>query len=110
MKADPFLTTLGLAARARKVVSGEEAVLRAIRTGQAKLVILARDAGPNTGKAVRDKCRSYGVTLIEGPDRYALGTAIGKASRVALAVVETGFARLLLEHLARAREAEREAP
>lgn len=39
-----FLQLLGLAMRAGKVVSGEELVIREIRSGKAQLVILAEDA------------------------------------------------------------------
>ena len=45
-----FLQLLGLAMRAGKVVSGEELVIREIRSGKAQLVILAEDAKKNTEK------------------------------------------------------------
>lgn len=41
---------LGLAMRARKLITGEELVVKAIRQGQVKLVILASDASANTRK------------------------------------------------------------
>ena len=45
-----FLQLLGLAMRAGKVVSGEELVIREIRSGKAQLVILAEDAAKKTRK------------------------------------------------------------
>lgn len=45
-----FLQLLGLAMRAGKVVSGEELVIREIRSGKAQLVILAEDAKKKHGK------------------------------------------------------------
>ena len=46
---------LGLAARARKVISGEELVVKEIRNGNAKLVLLASDAAGNSSKKYINK-------------------------------------------------------
>ena len=56
-----LLQLLGLAARARKVISGEELVVREIRNGNAKLVLLASDAAHNSSKKIQDKCTYYNV-------------------------------------------------
>ena len=50
---------LGLANRARKIISGEELSLKEIQNGKAKLVLLSADASANTAKKITDKCRSY---------------------------------------------------
>ena len=44
---------LGIAARARKVISGEELVVKEVRNGNAKLVLLANDASKNSSKNSR---------------------------------------------------------
>ncbi|ASS91520.1 MULTISPECIES: YlxQ family RNA-binding protein [Aeribacillus] len=91
---------LGLAYRARKVISGEELVLKEVRNKRAKLVLLADDASSNTKKKITDKCTFYKVPLVIAPNRYELGQSIGKEERVVVAVTEEGFAkklRLLLE-------------
>ena len=49
------LSYLGLAMRAGKIVTGDEAVLKAVRSSEAKLVVLAGDASDNTQKKFRDK-------------------------------------------------------
>ncbi|WP_214740172.1 MULTISPECIES: YlxQ family RNA-binding protein [unclassified Exiguobacterium] len=90
---------LGLAARARKVTMGEEFVLKDVRAGRAKLVILAGDAGASTKKRVTDKCTSYQVPLIEVSDRYTIGAALGKDMRVVVSVTESGFANKLKQLL-----------
>lgn len=90
-----FFQLLGLAQRARKLTSGEELVLQAVRDGQAKLVILATDAGKNTAKKITDKCHSYEVPLLEVGTRVELGTAIGKGERVVMAVTDEGFCQKL---------------
>lgn len=92
MTNNAILQLLGLAARARKVISGEELVIKEIRSGKAKLVLLASDASANTSKKIKDKCTYYNVELHVFGDRYDLGHATGKESRVSLAITDTGFA------------------
>ena len=87
------LQLLGLAARARKIVSGEELVIKEIRNGNAKIVLLASDAAANASKKVTDKCKYYNVELHVFGDRYDLGHATGKEARVALAITDSGFAK-----------------
>lgn len=86
---------LGLAARARKVISGEELVIKEIRSGKAKLVLLASDASANTAKKIQDKCTYYNVEYRVFGDRYDLGHATGKETRVSLAIMDAGFAKKL---------------
>lgn len=95
MTANKALARLGLAMKAGKLMSGEEQVLGAIRSGAAKLVVMAADASARTRKVVSDKCRSYAVPLLVGFSRYELGAAIGKPERVLLAVTDRGFAELI---------------
>ena len=64
--------------RAGKLVTGDEIVLKAIRSSEAKLVIVAGDASANTQKKFHDKCGTYKVPLVIGFDRDSLGSSIGK--------------------------------
>ncbi|QJD83334.1 YlxQ family RNA-binding protein [Cohnella herbarum] len=93
--ANKVLSRLGLATRAGKLISGEEVVLKAIRSGEAKLVLLAGDASDNTTKKISDKCNSYQVPLLVGFTRFELGSAVGKPERVLFAVTDRGFADML---------------
>ncbi|WP_110112794.1 YlxQ family RNA-binding protein [Bacillus sp. CGMCC 1.16541] len=90
---------LGLANRARKIISGEELVVKEVRKQNAKLVILAKDASANTLKKVTDKCTHYNVQVKFVDDRYVLGQAIGKEARVVVAVLDGGFASKLVTML-----------
>jgi ribosomal protein L7Ae-like RNA K-turn-binding protein len=94
-----WTSILGLANRARKIISGEELVVKEIRSGRAKLVLLAEDASVNTAKKIQDKCSSYRVPLQKVADRYTLGQAIGKDARVVVAVLDDGFAKKLMTML-----------
>ena len=99
MNNKQWTSLLGLANRARKIISGEELVVKEIRSGRAQLVLLAGDASQNTAKKIQDKCVSYKVPLRRVTNRYVLGQAIGKEARVVVAVTDLGFAEKLLTML-----------
>jgi ribosomal protein L7Ae-like RNA K-turn-binding protein len=86
---------LGIANRARKITSGEELVIKEVRSNRAKLVIIAADASSNTMKKVTDKASYYNVPVRTVSDRYELGHAIGKDARVVVAIMDQGFANKL---------------
>ncbi|SDM56556.1 Ribosomal protein L7Ae [Psychrobacillus sp. OK028] len=86
---------LGLATRARKTITGEELVVKEIRSQKAKLVVLSNDASKNTAKKINDKCASFNVELHVFGDRHDLGHATGKEARVAIAIMDDGFAKKL---------------
>lgn len=81
--------------RAGKLVSGEEGVLKAMRYDEAKLVIIAQDASANTLKKFLNKCRYFNIPYIQHFERHELGSSIGKANRVIVAVTDEGFARMI---------------
>ncbi|APH05218.1 YlxQ family RNA-binding protein [Bacillus weihaiensis] len=95
MNQQQWTSLLGLANRARKVISGEELVVKEIRQQRAKLVLLSQDASANTTKKVMDKCKFYQIPFILVEDRYTLGHAIGKDARVVVAINDAGFAAKL---------------
>ncbi|CAM2890902.1 YlxQ family RNA-binding protein [Paenibacillus sediminis] len=101
-----LLSRLGLAMRAGKVVSGDELVLKAIRSSEAKLVIVAGDASPNTQKKFRDKCATYKVPLVIGFDRERLGTSVGRPERVVIALTDQGFADMIRKQMGTTSEVE----
>ncbi|MCA1062412.1 YlxQ family RNA-binding protein [Rossellomorea sp. AcN35-11] len=99
MNQNRWMSLLGLANRARKIISGEELVVKEVRGGRGKLVILSKDASANTFKKITDKCKSYNVPVSLVESRYELGQAIGKEARVVVAVMDAGFAQKLSELL-----------
>lgn len=82
---------LGLAQKAGKLASGELAVEKAVKSGQAKLVIMATDCSVATKKNYRDMTTFYNVELFELYSKEQLGACIGKMYRATLAVTDTGF-------------------
>jgi len=87
------LSLLGMAARARKIITGEELVVKGIQSQKVFLVIMTTDAATNTRKKIIDKCTFYEVPYIEKFDRNELGHAIGKISRVVVGVTDKGFSK-----------------
>ena len=86
---------LGLAQKAGKISSGELAVEKAVKSGQAKLLIMATDCSVSTKKSYRDMTTYYNVELYERFSKEELGTCIGKVYRAALAVMDAGFSKAL---------------
>ena len=63
MRTDKALGLIGIATKARKVVSGEFMTESAVKSGSAMLVILADDASDNTKKKFSNMCEFYEVPL-----------------------------------------------
>jgi ribosomal protein L7Ae-like RNA K-turn-binding protein len=93
MTKSNYLNIIGLAFRAGKCSTGEETIVKDIQKRRAKLIVIANDVGPQTRKKITDKCNSYGVPYkVVADDRDTLSNAIGKSHRVAIAILDEGFA------------------
>ncbi len=99
MVSDKVLSLLGLAARARRVVSGEFSVEKAVKMKKAYLVIVANDTSENTAKKFRDKCKYYEIPIRFYGTKESLGAALGKEERACVAVQDEGFAKSMIERL-----------
>ena len=99
MKPDKVLSMLGLAAKARKVTSGEFSTEKAIKTRNAFLVIVAEDASDNTQKAFRDSCDYYRIPFAIYGTKETLGHSIGKQMRASLAVLDAGFGNEIVKKI-----------
>lgn len=86
------LNLLGLATRARQLVSGTGIVLETLRKNRAALVVLAADASENTKKQFLNKCEYYDTPLIIDFSQTEISSAIGK-ERTVCAFTDNGFAR-----------------
>lgn len=95
MLQQQWMSLLGLAFRARKVISGEELVVGEIRKQKAKLVLLSADASSHTQKKIINKCKYYKIPFRLVPSREQLGRSIGKSERVVVAILDEGFAKKL---------------
>lgn len=93
------LSLLGLAAKAGRLVSGEFATEKAVKSRDAFLVIVAQDASDNTKKMFSNMCTYYEVPILMLEDKKKLGHAIGKEFRASIAVQDSGFAKAILSQV-----------
>ncbi len=93
------LNLLGLAMRARKIVLGEDFVLKELARAQKPVVFLASDSGDNIKKKVNDKTKIYDFTLITKFNSEELSRAIGKENRRLILVSDKGFCKKFREYL-----------
>lgn len=85
--------------KAGKLALGIPPTEQAIRAGHAHLVLLDEGASALSQKSVRDACAFRGVRLITVPEG-AIGDAVGRPGRMAVAVTDAGLAGALLRKIA----------
>lgn len=98
--SNQVLSLLGLAQKAGKLASGEFAVEKAVKSGKAKLLLVAADASEATRKNYHDMATYYHVPIVEDLAKEVIGASIGKGQRAAIAVTDIGFCKSLLKLLA----------
>lgn len=86
---------LGLAQKAGKAMSGDLAVRGALKSGKTKLLIIASDASETTKKELCLLAKEAKVEILEISTRVELGSAMGKAPRAAVAIMDVNFAKML---------------
>lgn len=91
-----ILGLLGLAQRARQLVTGEDMLIKAIRNHSIKFVFLSSDAGMSTAKKIHDQCNYYHVPLYADLTKAQLSGAIGRP-RTAVGVTQAGFAKRFIQ-------------
>lgn len=94
-----IFSLLGLAARGRRVVSGEFMTEKAVKSGSAFLVIVSSEASDNTKKMFGNMCAFYEVPVYFYGSKEDLGHAMGKEMRASLAVTDEGFAKSIAKYL-----------
>lgn len=110
MSNDPVLHLLGLSRKAGKLEIGEEPVGAVCRARQARLVLLACDAAPNTFRRAAHFGEAGNVLWLELPfSKAELGFILGRSSCAMLALTDAGFAASVVDKLA-LRDPERYAP
>ena len=83
---------MGLAQKAGKIVSGDDAVLNAIEKHKAILVLIAMDASKNSKELLCKKARNAKVEYYVYGNKIGFGMAIGKSPRAAIAILDKNFA------------------
>lgn len=94
---DQIHSLLGIAMRAGKLVSGEDATLLDLKKGKLNLVIVAEDASNNTKKLFKDKSSFRNVKCIHFSTKEGLGLSIGKDSRAVIGIKDIGFTNKIVQ-------------
>ena len=101
MANDPVLHLLGLAKKAGLLEVGEDPVGAVCRARQARLVLLAADAAPNTCRRAAHFGEAGEVLWLEVPfSKEELGFILGRSSCAMLALTDAGFSAAVVEKLA----------
>ena len=88
-----LLSLIGLATRARKVVSGEFSTEKSVKSGRSRMVIVSEEASDNTKKMFTNMCAHYKVPIYLFGTKDELGHAMGQEFRASLSVEDAGFAK-----------------
>ena len=104
MRPDKVLSMAGMAAKAGNVKSGEFSTEKAVKSGQAYLVIVAADASENTKKHFSDMCAYHEVPYFEYAKKEQLGNCVGKEFRASLAVTDENLAKAIIKRLKEAEQ------
>ena len=105
MKSDAnraLLFSLGLCAKAGKLIYGVPMVCEALKKQKSVMAVFsAADNSPNSAKRLVDRCTYYGVPLYHlSVDGDMLSSAVGKSGRLAaLAVTDQNLYQLVLSKL-----------
>lgn len=93
-----FLSVLGFAKKAGKIVLGYDAVLSCMKESKAKLVFISSDLSIKTAKNVQFETEKYKVKMINTPfNMEEISKIIGKKVGV-VAITDENFASGLVKH------------
>jgi ribosomal protein L7Ae-like RNA K-turn-binding protein len=98
---DNALRFLGLCRKAGALLTGEDGVSGAVRSGKAALLMTAADTAENTTKKALNLSRSGNIPQVRLPwDKDTLGELLDKRVCAILAVTDRGLAAAFAEKLA----------
>lgn len=92
------LNLLGLAQRASGLISGDELVLKALKQGRVKCLIVANDASQATLERYQEKAQFHKVPINLLFNKYEISHALGK-SRTICAITNQGLAKKFLSYV-----------
>lgn len=90
-----FLSLLGIAQAAGRLVSGDSACEEALERNRVYLLVLANDASDNVKRKFLTRATRKGVPFVEVASKETLGKAIGRSDRAIVGVCDPALARNL---------------
>ena len=95
---------INLCVRAKLLVSGETRCEKALAKGEAKLVIISRDASDNTKKKFTNKAFYYGVPVVFFGGKQELGKLTGGGLVSSACVTDHNLSGLIADALGESAE------
>ena len=92
---EKVMNLLGIAERAGRVASGGFATEQALTKGQAKFLIIAKDASADTQTNFALLAQKYKIPMVNLGTKERLGRSLGKDYRAVAAVLDKGFSDAL---------------
>lgn len=93
------LQTIGLAYRAGKLITGEEKVLKMLKSNKLCLVLVAKDASPKTIEKFQKKAYFYKTPLNLDYTCEELSRSVGKPMAKIIGLLDAGFYKALKANL-----------
>jgi len=90
---------IGLAQKAGQVSAGTMAARTSLIRKRACLLVMSGDISSATRESLISLCKRQKIPWVEFGDKYDLGTAVGKAYRVALTINDSSMAKAVLDCL-----------
>jgi len=87
---------IGFAQKAGKASSGSLAAKTSLLRKKAYLLIMSNDISEKTKEALTSSCTKQKIPWIMLGNKYELGTSVGKAYRVAVAVNDRNLAKAIM--------------
>ncbi len=95
-KIEEIKNILGLAKKANLLALGQDKTIKAALDRKASIIILSADAGGAAERKIRGKAATALIPVLTVATRSQLGQAVGLDSCSAIAVLDEGFARLII--------------
>ena len=94
---DKILSLLGFAKKAKMLVTGSNAVLRRILTGEAEIVIVTEDAGNSVKDKFKRLCDENEVAFFILGSQLDFERATNEQNKVIYSVLDAGFKNKLVQ-------------
>jgi len=90
-----ILNFIGLINRAGALTTGTDLVLKGVRNGKVKLVLIDDLISESSLKKITDKCKFYHIEYIKLAPGANLGLAIGSHNRKVVGITQQNFVKAL---------------
>ncbi len=91
MMENKVFSLIAIANKAGFLFSGEYKCLEKIKTGEAKLIVVAEDAGKNCKKKFSNKSNYYKLDYLEVGTKQDLGHIVGKKEKAVVVITDEGL-------------------